>query len=675
MSEILSINLDRLVNSRSVESTRIEFKASWDQTTSGPQALRTICAFANDYQNLNGGYIVFGVAQREGRTVLPPEGLTPLEIEQAQRWLRGRCRAIQPPLEPVLSPETLDGQQILVVWTPASQSRPHRTPDEDNVWKYWIRIGESTVDAERSGRLEMLIEQTARVPWDDRVALDARVEDLRETRVREYLRDVRSGLIDLPDARELYRRMAICLPVNDHEAPRNVGLLFFADDPTVWFAGAKIEVVRFAADRAGQVQDERVFRGPLADQVRGCLRYFEGLSHAHLQKHRDRNQVRGWVNYPQVAFREALVNAVYHRAYRQDTVEPTKVFLYPDRVEIISYPGPVPGVEAHHLEPEGHVPPIPARNRRIGEFLKELDLAEGRFTGLPQIFDAMRQNGSPVPKFDFDQQRSYFRVTLPAHPEYAAISALQDAAYLRTVGSIDDAFRRIREAWEANPTSAVLAAEVIRMHVERGDVASAQAGWERFRQFGPDFAHAHVANTLVDALLEAGEDGLARETLKAIAEVPSAAVAIDTAILAKRLGEQRTAHRYFDRAGEAVSSDVRALHEFAQTKIRLATDAYRRRDRSWREVNRRLLGEARDQLEKVTLMDAPPTRHAWAWRDLALVRRWLGAPRSDVIAAYKRASELLPNEDRFVVELDQFQDRSERQPPRRNAKGNRNHRR
>ncbi|MDE0419324.1 MAG: hypothetical protein OXK76_00365 [Gammaproteobacteria bacterium] len=517
----------------------------------------------------------------------------------------------------------------------------------------------------------MLLEQTARVPWDDRAALEARVEDLRETRVREYLRDVRSGLLDLADTRDLYRRMGISSPLNDHEAPRNVGLLFFSDEPTKWFAGARIEVVRFAADRAGRVQDERVFRGPLADQVRGCLSYFEGLSHAHLQKHRDRNQVRGWVNYPQIAFREALVNAVYHRAYRKDTVEPTKVYLYPDRVEIISYPGPVSGIEPHHLEGGSQIPPIPARNRRIGEFLKELDLAEGRFTGVPQIYDSMRRNGSPAPKFDFDDARSYFRLTLPAHPEYAAVSALQDAAYLRTVGSIDDAFDRVLNAWESDATSAALASEVIRMHAARGNIAEAHAAWERFSEHGPEFGRAHVANTLVDALLEAGEDSLARSILDTIAEVPSSVDAIDTAILAKRLGEQRVAHRYFERAGDAVLSDVRALHEFAQTKMRLATEAYRRRSPSWQEVNRRLLNEARDQLERVTLMDAPATRHAWAWRDLALVRQRLQAPRSDVIAAYTRASELLPHEERFTHELDSFLARGPSPRRNRNNRGRR----
>ena len=63
MSAILPINLDDLLHCRGVESERVEFKASWDPETTGLQVLRTICAFANDYHNLNGGYMVIGVAE------------------------------------------------------------------------------------------------------------------------------------------------------------------------------------------------------------------------------------------------------------------------------------------------------------------------------------------------------------------------------------------------------------------------------------------------------------------------------------------------------------------------------------------------------------------------------------------------------------------------------------
>ena len=69
MSRILPVNLDALLHCRGVESERVEFKASWDPGTTGIQVLRTICAFANEYHNLNGGYIVIGVGERDGRAL------------------------------------------------------------------------------------------------------------------------------------------------------------------------------------------------------------------------------------------------------------------------------------------------------------------------------------------------------------------------------------------------------------------------------------------------------------------------------------------------------------------------------------------------------------------------------------------------------------------------------
>ena len=650
MSTILPVNLDDLLRCRGVESERVEFKASWNPARTGPQALRTICAFANDYHNLNGGYVVIGVEEHEGRAALPPRGLSPEEIDAAQKWIRGNCNRLVPPYPPILSPETVAGRHILVVWAPGSDMRPHRAPARrGRDLRYWVRLGAETVDAERRPELlRGLIEQTARVPWDDRRAADADVDDLREAKVREYLRDVDSGLRNESREREVYRRLRITTKINDHEAPRNVGLLFFSVDPERWFRGARIEVVQFTADRAGDVQEERVFGGGLVDQLRDCLTYLENLSTYHLRKQRDRTRVRGWVSYPMPALRETLVNAVYHRGYDVDQPEPTKVYLYPGRVEVISYPGPVAGIEPEHLLPGARVRPAPARNRRIGEFLKELGLAEGRLSGLSKVFRAMEANGSPAPRFEFDEQRTVFQATLPAHPEYAALSALRDSAHLRELGESDEAFRRIETAWETHRSSATLAAEIIKGYAERGEVGRAEEVLEAFAAQGPRGTVAHVANTLVEALLRVGEEDNARRLLKRNDLGISGHDAIEAAILARRAWDSRTAHSYFEQAGDAVHSDPRALLEFAQTKIRLATEAHRR---GRRESSRRFLTEARPLLERVIRMDASPARHAWAWRELGRTLRWLAMPVREVERAYERAIALLPDEPRFAEEL------------------------
>ena len=63
----LPININDLLIGRTVEWERLEFKAGWN-----PKAvLHTMCAFANDFHNLGGGYIIIGVAEDKGRPVLP----------------------------------------------------------------------------------------------------------------------------------------------------------------------------------------------------------------------------------------------------------------------------------------------------------------------------------------------------------------------------------------------------------------------------------------------------------------------------------------------------------------------------------------------------------------------------------------------------------------------------
>ena len=59
------------------------------------------------------------------------------------------------------------------------------------------------------------------------------------------------------------------------------------------------------------------------------------------------------------------------------------------------------------------------RNRRIGSFLKELGLTEGKGTGIPIIYRVMKENGSPKPLFDTDDyNRSFFVVEFPICPDY-----------------------------------------------------------------------------------------------------------------------------------------------------------------------------------------------------------------------------------------------------------------
>ena len=49
----LPINIEDLLQKQKIEGNRIEFKSGWN-----PDSIyHTICAFANDFDNIGGGYI------------------------------------------------------------------------------------------------------------------------------------------------------------------------------------------------------------------------------------------------------------------------------------------------------------------------------------------------------------------------------------------------------------------------------------------------------------------------------------------------------------------------------------------------------------------------------------------------------------------------------------------
>ena len=529
MSRMLPVNLSDLLHARTVESERIEFKASWDPASTGHQVLRTICAFANDYHRLNGGYVVIGVAEREGRAALPPRCLESTDVEAAQRWISGRCKLIRPPYQPILSPEVVEGRHVLVVWAPGSDMGGHRAPEgpKGSSWRYWIRLGSETGDAERAGVLTALLEQAMRTPFDDSLAREARIEDIRASTVREHLRQAGSDLLEEPEAHRIFKRMRIVGTANGHLVPRNVGLLLFSSDPCEWFRGARIEVARFADDRGGDIQDARTFKGGLAEQVQDALTYLDNLSGTLVRKNADRPEASTWERFPGDAVREALVNAVCHRSYREDAPDPIKVSVFPGRMVIASYPGPVPGIRRRHFVAGAEPPEASPRNRRIAEFLKELRLAELRLSGIPKMFRAMEANGSPPPEFDFDDDRTYFQVTLRAHPIHAAVSAMRDIAELRAIGQTEEAERLLEASWATNRGSAALAIEMVTLHANRGSLPDAEAVFEAFAGAGDPSQTSGVGNVLAAALLRAGRTADAGALLDRFAEQASGRDAID----------------------------------------------------------------------------------------------------------------------------------------------------
>ena len=422
----LPISIDTLLRADTIESERIELKENWNPE----DILHTMCAFANDRSNWGGGYIIIGVEEDEGQAVLPPKGLKSSHIDALQKRVIELGHKITPTYIPVMSPYTVLSRQILVLWCPAGDNRPYSAPnslsEKRSDRSFYIRTGSETKKANVEQQ-RRLYELAQRIPFDDRPNHSASVEDFSLGLIREYLRDVGSDLFTSSakmSIEDLASSMLIAKRFDERIMPLNVGLLFFTDLPEKFLPYARIELV-IHSSYDSKVFDEMTFSGPIHHQLRDVLSYIKRtVIKERVVKLPNVAEAIRYYNYPFAAIEEVLANAVYHKSYEKR--EPIEVQIWPDRIEVLSFPGPIPPVTRKSLlELPSHRRIIAReyRNRRVGDFLKELNLTEGRGTGIPTIYEELKKNGSPTPIFDTDEDLTYFLVTMYCRKDMVEISS------------------------------------------------------------------------------------------------------------------------------------------------------------------------------------------------------------------------------------------------------------
>ncbi len=648
-------NIDNIINVNSVERVRVEFKAGWDKYIK-ESTIRTISAYANDFHNVNGGYIILGVeTDQKGKPILPPRGMDRYNLDDVQRDISGESRSkITPQYLPQIFIETYQNKQIVVIWAPSGDNRPYQAPKKDGTGNtFYVRSGSETVQA-TGDILRQLIECAAKIPFDDRRNLEGKMDDISPIFIKRFLEDIGSyySSIDIKDIEEIYKKMKLSVPINSHSVPKNVALLFFNEDPAKFFPGAHIEVVQFG-DGSGDLLEEKDFRGPLNIQIKNCLNYLNSFGTTLIQKIPGQAETEKTVPYPYEAMEEALVNAVYHRGYDSST-EPTKIYLYPDRLEIISYPGPVSGISIDHFKPGNVIPPVPARNRRIGELLKELRLAEGRGTGIPKIQRRMKENGSPPAVFEFDENHTYFKVSLPAHPKYLIYHILRDAAHLWIVNEKDQAIYLLESSLAKRPESGILTSQLIEYLVSSDKIETAKLVLEKFEKQPKKTETTQPFFTMARSLLNLKRVEEARTVLARIPKSDNIDELIELAVLKKRTGDFRTSHQLFERIYKQKSNDPKIIQEFAQTKIKLASTLHLNNEVV---VKKHLNKDSVELLRKAIQLSDDPIRTAWCWHDLAKVLTWLKAPSSEIEKAYLMAISILPEEKMFTHSYNQWRDR------------------
>ena len=425
----LLTDINDLLNKRKVESERIEFKKGWNPTA----IYRSICAFANDIEDIGGGYILVGVEAVDGVPVRPVTGLSLTEIDNIQRKMIDFNNMFEPYYMPRPSVEEVDGKLILAIWVPSGVNRPYAIPSDVNAKlkkpTFYVRNGSSTIEA-KGEVLEELRGLASHVPFDDRPNPDIKLDDLSSSLMRDFFVNIGSKLKDQDlsgnNMMEALEQMDMLDGPAERRYIKNIAAMMFCNHPEKFFPKTQVEIVFFPEGRErnpNNMFEAPVIHGSVPRMINDTLQYLRTIViRQRIVKPKDDEHSIKSFNYPYQAIEEAVVNAFYHRDYRE--YAPIEITVEPDHITIFNLGGPDHSISMEAIRHAKSLRSRRYRNVRLGDCLKELGLTEGRATGIPTIQDELRANGSPLSTIETDEERSFFLIDLPCRVDMVENMAL-----------------------------------------------------------------------------------------------------------------------------------------------------------------------------------------------------------------------------------------------------------
>ena len=396
------------------EGKTLEFK----RDASSPEpVLRTVCAFANTA----GGTLLFGTEDRTGAILGIPE---PLDEEErlASIIADGIVPRVLPDIEVIAWRDT----HVIAVRVHPGPSKPYHVQRSGPEKGVFVRLGSTNRTAD-AALIAELARSVGPLGFDEQPLpeLDESALDTKAVRAAfEGVRDVRGrGLVSLRLLTSLHGR----------KVPTVGGILLFGRDRLERFPDAWVQAGRFKGLTKQTIIDSADIRSYPVTAIDEAL-VFIARNTARAIEIRGARRVEV-PEYPLVAVREAVVNAVVHADYSQHGA-PIRVAIFDDRLEVTSPGMLVPGLTMPDVL--GGVSKL--RNRVIGRVFRELGLIEQWGSGVQRMVEACREAGLSQPRLE--EIGTGFRVTLysrsaqqpPARDplDAAALGALRSADGLTT---------------------------------------------------------------------------------------------------------------------------------------------------------------------------------------------------------------------------------------------------
>lgn len=357
--------------------------------------LKTLVAFANTA----GGTLVVG--RDDDGTVV---GLSDAKRDE-ERLANAVAENIVPAILPDIETVVIGGHVLLVVHV-ARWPGPFYLTAEGPEKGVYVRLGSTTRRADAAAVAEMK-RVDAGLGFDQAPCVGAALEDLDLDAARQAFGKV-GRTIDLASLQSL----GVVIRHGKERVPSNGGIILFGTDEARkrYFPDAVFRCARFHGTEKVNFLDRQDIEGSVLVGIEDAQKFIarntrlaakiEGLRRQNIPE------------YPRIALREALVNAVAHADWSARGSQ-IMVAVLSDRIEIQN-PGQLPfGMTVDDIKAGvSHI-----RNRVIARILHELDYMETWGTGYKRMREDCEAGGYPLP--DWVELGRVTRTVFRPHPDVA----------------------------------------------------------------------------------------------------------------------------------------------------------------------------------------------------------------------------------------------------------------
>lgn len=335
------------------------------------------------FANTLGGDLYFGLNE-EGKVLR----LGKKEVERIARSVYAFCSAeTDPVMLDLVSTKVMAadaGGYLLRTTVLPGQDRPYALKGERYTGGAYVRDGSVTVTATEEELREMIRDSASE-------SRESRLSRRTDLTFGEAAAVFRKYNVDFSPAHLRHLRLA-----DDNGHFTLLGELLSDQNRT------RLVIGTFSRDAASL--SAHTLSGSLLRQIDRAFDLFAEMNPEIFHK-TDGLANRHYFAWPPKALREALVNCAVHRDYAEP--EPTKVSVFPNRFEFLSY-GSIPGrLSVEDIVLEGV---SKCRNEHLADILRRLGWMENYGSGFPMIWREYANSGVE-PKLE--ATRRVFRIVLP----------------------------------------------------------------------------------------------------------------------------------------------------------------------------------------------------------------------------------------------------------------------